>query len=92
MDTIEYQPPTNHPLVEVRPWMIIFKKVETKKELSPDALLTATEVGEILSVHPDTVRRMVRQGEFCAVEIGKREFRIRKSDLDEWLRNGRKRR
>ncbi len=46
--------------------------------------LTTDEVLEYLRINARTVYRLIRDGELPAVRIG-RQWRIRRSDLDEWL-------
>lgn len=44
------------------------------------ALLTVGEAAHVLSLHPETVRIMLREGRMAGVHIG-RSWYIRKSDL-----------
>ncbi len=46
--------------------------------------LTPKEVSELLQVSVFTVRRWIKQGELPAYKVG-RLWRIRRSDLNEWL-------
>jgi excisionase family DNA binding protein len=48
-------------------------------------LLTPAEVIDYLRVNVRTVYRLMRTGELPAVRVG-RQWRIRRSDLDSWLR------
>jgi excisionase family DNA binding protein len=48
------------------------------------AFLTTDEVLGYLKVTPRTIYRLIRCGELPAVRIG-RQWRFRRSDLDEWL-------
>ena len=43
-------------------------------------LLTVEEVSELLQVHPDSVRRMMRQGRLPAVKIGWRWY-VRRAEF-----------
>ena len=43
-------------------------------------LLTVEEVSELLQVHPDSVRRMMRQGRLPAVKIGLRWY-VRRAEF-----------
>jgi excisionase family DNA binding protein len=54
------------------------------EEQKSNALLTAKEVGRMLALHPDTVRRMARIGELAAVKVGKREVRFERSVVEAW--------
>lgn len=51
-----------------------------------DKLLTTDEVADILRVHITTVRRMLRNGTLMYIEIAPREYRVRRSELDRFLR------
>lgn len=50
-----------------------------------DDLLTTTQVAERLKMRVETVRRMIRTGQLEAIEVGKKEYRIRQSVLDTYL-------
>ena len=56
--------------------------------MQDDELLTVDEVAAILKIHPRTVRALVQNGELKRVKIGKREYRIRRSELDRFLKEG----
>lgn len=43
-------------------------------------LLTVEEVAELLQVHPDSVRRMMRQGRLPAVKVGWRWY-VRRAEF-----------
>jgi excisionase family DNA binding protein len=49
-----------------------------------ERLLSDTEAGELLGLHPKTVQRLARTGELPAIRIG-RYWRFRASALDEWI-------
>lgn len=49
--------------------------------MQEDRLVTVKEAAKILSVHESTVRRLIDTGELARVPIGKREYRIRYSEL-----------
>jgi excisionase family DNA binding protein len=51
-----------------------------------DKLLTTNEVADILRVHITTVRRMLRNGVLKYIEIAPREYRVRRTELDKFLR------
>ena len=42
------------------------------------------EVAKMLDLHPDTVRRYIRERKIDAYKVGK-GFRIKEDDLDEYL-------
>jgi excisionase family DNA binding protein len=48
------------------------------------AFLTTEEVLGYLKVNPRTIYRLIRSGELPAIRIG-RQWRFRRTDLDEWL-------
>ena len=48
------------------------------------AFLTTEDVLAYLKVTPRTIYRLIRTGELPAVRIG-RQWRFRRTDLDEWL-------
>ena len=48
-----------------------------------DQLLTVAQVAERLQLHPETIRRWIREGRMKAITLGTRSgFRIRQSELD----------
>jgi excisionase family DNA binding protein len=49
-----------------------------------EPLLSDTQAGELLGLHPKTVQRLARNGELPAVRIG-RYWRYRASALNEWI-------
>ncbi len=48
-------------------------------------LLTTEEVAYILGLSPFTIRRLLREGELPGKKVGKRQWRIQRSDLDKYL-------
>ena len=53
-------------------------------------LLRIREAAEMLSVHPETLRRWDRQGKLKAVRFGSRgDRRYRKEDLDRFIKGRR---
>src|SRR5436309_2147545 len=48
-------------------------------------LLTPEEAARILGLSPFTVRRLLREGELPGRKVGKRQWRIRRVDLEEYL-------
>ena len=53
-----------------------------------DKLYTANEVAEILNVHPETVRRYIREGLLEAKVLGKRDrpqYRISEAQLRRYI-------
>jgi excisionase family DNA binding protein len=55
------------------------------KDMQADEMLTTEEVAKIMKVHVQTVRSWVRKGELAAVWLGKRDYRIRLSTLNEFI-------
>ena len=51
-----------------------------------DEMLTADDVARIMKVNIRTVRQWVADGELGVVWIGKREYRIAKSELNRFIR------
>lgn len=51
-----------------------------------DELLTIEQVAERLQVHPDTVRRYVREKKLSAIQLSKTNLRVRKSEFDRFLK------
>ncbi len=49
-----------------------------------DEMLTVDDVARELSVHPETVRQWIRDGELIALDISK-EYRILRPDLNAFL-------
>jgi len=47
-------------------------------------LLTPTEAGDLLRIHPKTVIRLARDGSLPALRLGK-HWRFRRSDLGAWV-------
>jgi putative molybdopterin biosynthesis protein len=52
--------------------------------MEPQSFLTPHEVSNLLRVSVYTVRRWIKEGNLPAYKVG-RGWRIRESDLDEWL-------
>jgi excisionase family DNA binding protein len=50
-----------------------------------NTLLTPDEAAQMLGLSPFTVRRLLRQGELPGRKVGKRQWRIRRVDLEEYL-------
>jgi len=55
--------------------------------VQPSDLLTVKEVAEILRVSQPTILRMIDDGELRAIRV-RNQWRIRRSDLDEYLQRG----
>jgi excisionase family DNA binding protein len=51
-----------------------------------DELLSIERVAKILDVHPDTVRRYVRQKKLKAVRLSATNLRIRRSELERFIK------
>ena len=50
-----------------------------------DEFLTVEQVAERLQMHPDTIRRYIRQKKLRAVRISPTNVRIRRSDLEKFI-------
>jgi excisionase family DNA binding protein len=62
---------------------------EITRDLIPreDYLLTMTEVGRVLGMSPQTVRKLIDEGTIPAVDLGSpRRLRIRVGDVDQIIR------
>jgi excisionase family DNA binding protein len=53
-----------------------------------DELLKITDVATELKVHPDTVRRWIKEGKLTPTRLGGTRIRIRRSELDKFLAEG----
>ena len=51
-----------------------------------DELLTIEHVADILKVHPDTIRRYIRQKKLKAVRLSATNLRVRKSELERFIK------
>lgn len=51
-----------------------------------ERIFTVDQVAELLSYHRKTVIKWITDGELVASKLGRREYRIRKSDLDDFMR------
>jgi excisionase family DNA binding protein len=49
-------------------------------------ILTPREAAQLLQVSLETVRRLLRNGQLPGRKVGPRQWRIRRADLDEYLR------
>lgn len=58
--------------------------VALRKTEMPERFYTLDEAAEWLGFHRNTVRKWIESGELTASRLGK-EFRIRQSDLDDFL-------
>jgi excisionase family DNA binding protein len=53
--------------------------------MNDDEMLTAEEVAKIMKTSIKTVRSWVQSGELARVPIGKREYRIVRRDLNDFI-------
>jgi excisionase family DNA binding protein len=51
-----------------------------------DEVLTSKDAAKLLRLNPETVRRLLREGLLPGRKVGLRQWRIRRVDLDEYLR------
>jgi len=55
-----------------------------------DELLTVDQAAERLQMHPDTVRRLLREGQLPGRKIGARQWRVSASALKAYVEGGNK--
>jgi excisionase family DNA binding protein len=53
----------------------------------PEELLTIEQVAEELQLHPDTVRRYIRERKLVGVRISSTVMRVRRSDLNKFIQD-----
>lgn len=53
----------------------------------PLDLLTVAQVGELIHMHPGSVRRHIAQGHITAVRLGNR-LRVPRAALEDFIRSG----
>jgi excisionase family DNA binding protein len=53
--------------------------------LLTEELLTIDQVAEELQLHPDTVRRYIRERKLVAVRLSATNVRVRRSDLNRFI-------
>ncbi len=53
--------------------------------MAAERIYTIDEVAEYLGFHRETISRWIRTGELTASKLGKKEYRIRQSDLDDLM-------
>jgi excisionase family DNA binding protein len=53
-----------------------------------DELLTIDEVAAVLKLHPDTIRRYIREKKLKSTRVGSTAIRVRRSELDRFIREG----
>lgn len=51
-------------------------------------LLTVEQAAEKLKMHPDTIRRLLRDGQLPGIKLGKRQWRIPSKALDDYIQRG----
>ena len=52
---------------------------------TPDEFLTVSEVGRLLRMSPQSIRRMVQRGDIPGYRLGDVEIRIKREDIDAYL-------
>ncbi len=55
-----------------------------------DELLTVEEAAARLKMHPDTIRRLLREGSMPGVKLGKRQWRISAAALARFIEGDQK--
>jgi excisionase family DNA binding protein len=53
----------------------------------PEELLTIEQVAEELQLHPDTVRRYIRERKLVGVRISSTVMRVKRSDLNKFIQD-----
>jgi excisionase family DNA binding protein len=53
----------------------------------PEELLTVDQVAAELQLHPDTIRRFIREGKIVAVRISSTVVRVKRSELDKFIQD-----
>jgi excisionase family DNA binding protein len=52
-----------------------------------DELLTIEQVASELQLHPDTIRRYIREGKLKGVRISSTVVRVKRSELDKFIQD-----
>lgn len=50
-----------------------------------DELLTTEEIAKELKYHIETVRKWIREGKLKAMRINRKEYRVKRSELERFL-------
>jgi excisionase family DNA binding protein len=50
-----------------------------------EEFFTLQEIADMLKMHIETVRELVRRKELAAYKVGRRDYRVKKSDFDKFL-------
>jgi excisionase family DNA binding protein len=53
----------------------------------PEELLTVDQVAAELQMHPDSIRRYIREGKLNAVRISSTVVRVKRSELDKFIQD-----
>lgn len=59
--------------------------MEGGKVATPIELLTAEEAADMLRLSSYTVRKLLREGEIKGVKVGKRQWRVKREELESYL-------
>jgi excisionase family DNA binding protein len=59
-------------------------------EWMPDEYLTVDQAGKLLQLNPQTVRRMLTMGKLPGRKLGAREWRISRTELDQFMKGEQK--
>ena len=63
-------------------------KHKREEDTLADELLTIDEVAAELKLHPDTIRRYIRQNKLRSTRVGGTAIRVRRSELERFIREG----
>jgi excisionase family DNA binding protein len=74
--------------IVVQPILTVFRPVAAPTpEKPPGSLLTTEEAAEILSVVPETVRRLCQKRAITYTTVTATDYRFAREDLEEYLRS-----
>ena len=59
-------------------------KLPPSRHPAPEPLIDSEEAAAIIGIHPKTLQKMARRGQFRGVHVGKL-WRFRASTIEEWI-------
>src|SRR5258708_5910048 len=59
--------------------------VKNRRHIMTDELMTTEEIAQELKYHIETVRKWIREGKLKATRINRKEYRVRRSELERFL-------
>ena len=67
-------------------WLLAkYGRSDLVKDVGLDEILTAEEVAKLMKVNIRSVRDWVSTGDLAVIMVGKREYRIRRSELNRFV-------